>query len=333
VRGLTVLFWIAGLAVIAVLVYLVDFAEMAHSVAVIGWSFVPVLSVRVIVLFVDSQSWRSLLPKMTQSTWRMAAYQRWVGESVSTMLPFAAIGGELARIRVILLSGIAGPLAVASIIMDGVVALVSQFLFLCLGITLFARTAAHVESLNQSILIGGVALLIAVVSVWMLVRGGVLGRLATMLKENLAGDRVAWLARAMGSVDGWIAAITDRPIVVARSIAWRLLGWLLGASEIWLILYLLGQPISISDALILDAVTAAVRTAFFFVPGGLAVQEGAMILVGATLGVDADAMLVAAVIKRSREIIFSIPGLLAWEIFESKSLRQSVTAARSVTDV
>jgi uncharacterized membrane protein YbhN (UPF0104 family) len=106
-------------------------------------------------------------------------------------------------------------------------------------------------------------------------------------------------------------------------VGWRLLGWLLGASEIWLIFRLLGHPISVADALIMDAVTAAVRTTFFFVPGGLAVQEGAMILVGTALGANGDAVLVSALIKRAREIFVSIPGLLAWELIESKSIEKS----------
>jgi uncharacterized membrane protein YbhN (UPF0104 family) len=70
-------------------------------------------------------------------------------------------------------------------------------------------------------------------------------------------------------------------------------------------------------------VTATVRTAFFFVPGGLVVQEAAMLAVGAAIGANGDAILIAALIKRAREISFSIPGLLAWELLESRKLHRT----------
>jgi putative membrane protein len=323
VRKLTIGFWIVGGAFIALLVYVADIARVLDSVAVIGWGFVVVLTIRVIVLVVDSQSWRRLIDRDHRLGLREATIQRWVGESVSTLLPFAAIGGELARVRVSMLWGLAGALAFASIIMDGVVALVSQFIFLCLGIALFVQTAGGSETVNQSILVGSAAMLIAVVVLWVPIRGGALGRLANVLKSDLSSDRVLGFADAMGSVDQHITEIADQRTAMATSVAWRVLGWFLGSAEIWLILYLVGHPITIAEALILDSLTAAVRTAFFFVPGGLVVQEGALLAVGAALGVNGEAILIAAIVKRAREIFFSIPGLLAWELLETMTLRRS----------
>lgn len=323
VRKLTIGFWVVGAGFIALLVYLADIDQVVQSVAFIGWGVALVVVVRVLVLVVDSQSWRCLLERDTRLGLREATVQRWVGESVSTMLPFAAIGGELARVRVSMLSGMTGALAFASIIMDGVVALASQFIFLCLGIALFAQTAAGTETVNQSILVGSAAMLVAVVLLWVPIRGGALGRLANILKADLSNDRVLGFADAMGSVDRHITEIADQSAAMTKSVIWRLLGWLLGSAEIWLILYLVGHPISIAGALVLDSLTAVVRTAFFFVPGGLVVQEGAMLAVGAALGASGDAILIAAVIKRAREIFFSIPGLLAWELLETKRLNRS----------
>ena len=322
VRKLTIGFWILGGAFIALLVYVADIDQVLGSVVVIGWGFVVVLTIRVVVLLVDSQSWRSLLDRDQRLGLREATIQRWVGESVSTLLPFAAIGGELARVRVSMLSGMASALAFASIIMDGVVALVSQFIFLCLGIALFAQTAAGTETVNQSVLVGSAAMLIAVVVLWIPIRGGALGRLANVLKTDLSSDRVLGLADAMGTVDRHITEIADRRTAMATAVAWRVFGWLLGSAEIWLILYLVGHPITFADALILDSLTAAVRTAFFFVPGGLVVQEGALLAVGAALGASGESILIAAVVKRAREIFFSIPGLLVWELLETKKLRR-----------
>jgi uncharacterized membrane protein YbhN (UPF0104 family) len=196
-------------------------------------------------------------------------------------------------------------------------------MFLCLGIALFVQTAAGTETVNQSILVGSAAMLIAVVLLWVPIRGGALGRLANVLKSDLSNDRVLGFADAMGTVDRHVTEIADQWAVMTRSVAWRLLGWLLGSAEIWLLLYLAGHPISVAEALILDSLTAVVRTAFFFVPGGLVVQEGAMLAVGSALGVGGDAILFAALVKRAREVFFSIPGLLVWVLLEARKLHRS----------
>ena len=64
----------------------------------------------------------------------------------------------------------------------------------------------------------------------------------------------------------------------------------------------------------------AVRSAAFIVPGGYGVQEGGYMLIGAFYGLPAETGLALSLIKRVREIILGIPGLLDWQIFEGKRL-------------
>ena len=254
-----------------------------------------------------------------QAAKNTAAFQRWIGEAVTVLLPFASISGELVRVRLAIRYGIAGAPAFASIIMDAAVAVVSQLLFVGLGVALYAEFATDGESLSQPILLGCAALGMAAGAIGLAVRAGVLGRFARLMKGMLAGDRAAWLAEALASVDQHIGEIVANRSAFARSVAWRLLGWLLGAAEVWLILRLLGHPISVAEALMLDALTGAVRTAFFFVPAGLGVQEGALLLLGGVGGMSGETMLAVAVIKRAREVVFSVPGLVAWQLVETRS--------------
>jgi putative membrane protein len=321
-RILTIVTWVLGLALIAFLVYMADARAVVHTAAMVGWGFAPVLLVRVVLLYVDSHSWRWLLRPTDRLGLHLATFQRWIGESVSVLLPFAVIGGELVRVRLAMLYGIAGAPALASIVMDAVVAAMSQMLFFGLGVAIYARIATRPDALTQSILLGGVALSIVVVAMWMSIRGGAVGRFGRLLKGLVAGERVAWLGDAMGSVDRHIVETADRRGDFWRSVAWRLVGWLLGASEIWLILWLLGRPITVAEALMLDALAGAVRNVFFFVPGGLGVQEGALVLLGGTLGIGSETMLGMALVKRAREVVVSVPGLVAWQVVEAREIRQ-----------
>jgi putative membrane protein len=322
-RWVTLAFWIGGLALVATLVYLADARAVVRSATAVGAGFVGVVAIRIVLLYIDAHSWRWLLRPRLRPSIHSAAFQRWIGESVSVLLPLAVIGGELVRVRLAILFGIAAAPAFASIVMDAVVAAVSQLLFFALGVALYAglATGRH-AALVQPIALGGVALLLAIAAMWIAIRGGVLGRFAGLVRGTLAGERAEWLADAMHSVDRHIGEIADDRAAFARAVAWRLLGWLLGAAEIWWILSWLGHPVGIAEALMLDALTAAVRTAFFFIPGGLGVQEGALLVLGATLGLGSETMLAVALVKRARELLVSVPGLLAWQTAEVRARRR-----------
>ena len=49
------------------------------------------------------------------------------------------------------------------------------------------------------------------------------------------------------------------------------------------------------------------------VPGALGVQEGAFIVIGAALGLDATTALALATARRLRDAIVFFPGLIAWQ--------------------
>ncbi len=249
-----------------------------------------------------------------------AAFQRWIGESVAVLLPFSALGGELVRARLAILFGIPAAPAFASIVMDAVVAVISQVLFFAVGIVLYLDIATTSQDLMQPALLGGFALMAALAAIWLGIRARALGRFARLITPMLGAERATWLADTLDSVDGAVAAVIDDRPAFVRSVAWRVLGWLLGAAELWLILALLGHPITVAEALMLDALTSAVKTTFFFVPGGVGVQEATLLVLGATVGVDRDMMLAAALIKRARELLLGIPGALAWQIIETRRL-------------
>lgn len=321
-RILTLLSWVGGLALIAVLVHLADAGEVLRSAAVVGWGFLPLLLIRVMLLYIDAHSWRLLLTRALRPGVHGATFQRWIGESVSVLLPLATVGGELVRVRLAMLFGVPGAPALASIVMDAVVAALSQMLFVGLGVALYAQLATAHDAVTQPIVLGGVALATVATAMWVAVRQGLLGRFAHLVGGMVTSARVTWLADAMKSLDANIQAIADDRGRFARSVGWRLLGWMGGAAEVWLILWLLGRPIGVGEALMLDALTGAVRTAFFFVPGALGVQEGALMLLGGTLGLGGETMLAVAVVKRAREVVMSVPGLIAWHAVEARALRR-----------
>jgi uncharacterized membrane protein YbhN (UPF0104 family) len=64
------------------------------------------------------------------------------------------------------------------------------------------------------------------------------------------------------------------------------------------------------------------------VPGALGVQEGAFVMIGAALGIDATTALALATARRLRDVIVFFPGLIAWQWAETR-IRRMTSASES----
>jgi putative membrane protein len=129
------------------------------------------------------------------------------------------------------------------------------------------------------------------------------------------------------SLVGEAAALDDAVLCLyrnRRSLAaaglWRLGAWLVGTGEVWLALYFLGAPRSMTDALLLESLGQAVRALAFMIPGALGVQEGGYLLLGGLLGLGPELALAVSLAKRVREVVLGVPGLIAWQIAEGRHL-------------
>ena len=116
------------------------------------------------------------------------------------------------------------------------------------------------------------------------------------------------------------------------SVAWHLLGWLMGTTEVWLTLHYLGHAVAFPSAIMWQSLGEIGRTAAFFVPGALGVQEASYLVLGRLLGVPPAAALALSLIGRARELIFGVPGLLAWRA-RSAAAPLSRRGARIATEV
>jgi putative membrane protein len=142
-------------------------------------------------------------------------------------------------------------------------------------------------------------------------RAGTLGALARLVDRFLSG-RLRVIQLRARDLDDALAALYARHRDVAACLGWQLAGWVLGAGELWLALHFLGAPRGVLDVVALEALIQAVSSAAFFVPAALGVQEGAFIVIGAALGLDAATALALATARRLRDVVVFLPGLLAW---------------------
>jgi len=91
-----------------------------------------------------------------------------------------------------------------------------------------------------------------------------------------------------------------------------------GAAEGWIGLAFMGHPVSLIEAVAIESLGQGSRAAAFMLPGGLGVQDAALIAVCAIFGVPAEIALAMALIKRVPDFVLGAPALLGWQAFEGR---------------
>jgi putative membrane protein len=151
----------------------------------------------------------------------------------------------------------------------------------------------------------------------------------TRLMNRIAAGRLEGAIGTSDRIDRAIQVMYRRIPQLIACFFWQLLGWLTGAGEIWLAMRFLGHPLDVADAIAVEALIQAVSSVAFAVPGALGVQEGAFLLIGAALGIDAPTALALATARRIRDVVIFFPGLLAWQFREGGKAARDHSAAVS----
>ncbi|HTE19298.1 MAG TPA: lysylphosphatidylglycerol synthase domain-containing protein, partial [Armatimonadota bacterium] len=109
------------------------------------------------------------------------------------------------------------------------------------------------------------------------------------------------------------------------------LGWAAGALELLAAAHALRFPLSVRDALALEALLASVNMATFFIPANAGSQEGGFTYLAPLWGISAPHAVALAVLRRCRDVIWVAYGLAYLGITEGRILfRPAVDAPEPV---
>lgn len=260
-------------------------------------------------------AWRVLVPGALRPSTGTMSRLRWYRESAGTLLPVGGLVGQVAAARLLMRSGVPGDLAGATATVDLTVEVVSQVFFTLAGLALLVGRGgsggmAGVAAVGIAVVAGCAVALVAVQRLprlrWI---GARLARLAWR-----------WPALRLHRLDPLYQAVLRlhaQPRALAAALFWHSAAWAFGALEIVGVLGLLGRPLGFADGLIVESTAQALRNAGFMLPGALGVQEGALIGAAALVGIPPAQALTVALVRRTREVLTSMAGLLAWQRSEA----------------
>jgi uncharacterized protein (TIRG00374 family) len=299
--------FLLGAVVFAVLLSEIGPGEIARLLERVGWGIVLVLAQEAVTKLVQARAWSLAFPAGASSKipLRRLFTAGIVGDGINYLVPSATVAGEVARVE-----RLAGRCpteeAAASVLVARFAEMLGQWAFIAAGFLLFVSPrllpGSDLASLSRP-----AAAALAVLAAALLVYAAA-GRSWIGVRVPRTGQSrsEAWLPRVPDRLKGYFR---DHPLRFAGSILLYAAAWAWGAFEAYWICRFLGFPVSVSGALAIEALSAAIDSLLFFVPAKVGSQELGKVAVFTLLGLPRSAGFAFGIVRHVRELAWAGMGL------------------------
>jgi len=319
---LKLIFLIVGLAALVGIVLHIGLEPISHTVSQLGLLHLGIILLPMIVVYgLEAMGWQLTLGAHARKVGFIRLFAiRMAGETVNVTTPTAYVGGEPLKAYLLKRYGVPMVDGLASVITAKTTMTLAQVLFILLGLAL------------AFLIIGGsghswVAMLVSVgvlafgVGLFMLLQryGMGMGFLGIL---RGCGIRLAFLEKRepqLQELDGVIRGFYSlHRQTFYGALAIFFLAWLTETLEVYAILYYLGVGVDVWTSISIAAVTVFIKGGTFFIPGSLGAQEGGYTLLLMTFGYTEVTGITFALIRRLREIIWILFGLVCLMVLKNQ---------------
>jgi hypothetical protein len=127
------------------------------------------------------------------------------------------------------------------------------------------------------------------------------------------------LEQQVERLDAQIARFYAAPGAFLVSVLGFFAGWCMGVVEVYIVLYFLEVGASLSRAITIEVLSVGLDALLFFVPAKAGTQEGGKVLIFTMLGLDPAKGLALGIIRRARELSWSLVGLIVLARYHARS--------------
>ena len=315
---------IIGLGIVVYLFYSIGWAEIYDHLSTLGW-FIPLVFLPYFFTnIINTYAWISSFPPPF-SKYNLKFFQvYWIricGESINNFTPTAQVGGEVSRVLFLKKFAVPSTTGMVTVIMDKAALVISQILFIYTG--LFMLLAEVDWSFTIKMLIGSTLILalIVIYGILLAVHKGFFSKISLSINSRFRWPALRRLHKKIKTLDHHLMQFYfNHHKEFIRSNYLHYIGWIVGALETWTLLYLLGKPVGIADAIMIEALVGFAKGIGFLIPGSLGIMEGGSVFLFQTLGLGSGLGLAFTLLKRARELVF---GGLGWMVlyFQFPSLK------------
>lgn len=311
-------FGLIGLFVATGLIVWSGYEDVLKALSVARWGIVWTSLYHSVPMIACALGWQALLPGRKKATKLLIFYVSWIRSSINNLMPVARIGGEIVSVRLMVKGGVRKAPAIAAIVVELSLSILSQFLFVLIGVGLLLFRVSD-DSVGARLLWGVVLSAPLIGGMLYIQKVGVFGILEKLIALFLR-DKWKKLIGSGAKLDHAVRTMYRRRDKIVYCFIMQFLSWALVSGEVWLALLFLGHPLPLWECMMIEALIQAASSAAFMVPGALGVQEAGFLLVGQALGLTPEIAAALAIIRRCRDVLLYVPGLIVWQVQEGKWL-------------
>ena len=310
--------FLVGLGIVVLLVVWQGVATIADRLADAGWAILLVALFIPPNLILSAASYQMLFPRGRRPRFADTTLAMWIGSSVNFLLPVATVGGEVVKARILTLRSVPGVDAAASVVLDKTVQAISVLIWTMVGTVILAMVAPPDEPMVTAAAVGALLLALGIAGFVLAQNAGVFRRFARPAARLSRSESWQSMIDSAADLDAAIRDLYRQHGALFLSVVYRVGKRAVLAGRVWMVAWLLGYPIGLEEAVMVNSLAIALRSVAFAIPGGLGAQEGGYIMVGALIGLPPDVMLAISLGTRLGELIEGLPGLVAWQVSEGE---------------
>ena len=264
-------------------------------------------------LFFDSLAWVCLMSK-NRLTILQALNITWIAQTSGKFIPTGNITGEFIRFYLAKKSGQRFVDSSSTVVADLVVATFALFIVGLFSLICILEIDNDVVGnynffyLLFSLLVIMISCLIFFIIIRKRIVKTFLKKSSKLFKFSLKKPNIINLIR----LDYSLYKLSYKKKKLFKSLILRIFGWVSGAFEIYIFLIIIGIDAKLIDVILIESVTAIVRSVAFFIPAGLGIQELTFIIIGEYVGYSAIVSFSMAIGRRLREILVGLPAIIVW---------------------
>ena len=320
-------FFAFGIAVLAVMVSQLDFAQAWAGLRRAGYWFFAVLALWLFLYMLNTSAWLIIIagtgragkdgpmrrPREINFWW---LYKITVsGFALNYTTPCGLMGGEPYRVMA-LAPRIGAERASASVILYAMTHIFSHLWFWLLSCALYALTQP--VNVPMGVMLAAVASLCCV-AIWFFIKGykkGVAARCMSLLRRfpglrRRAGAFIERHREQLDTIDSQIAALHNQnPRAFVSAVALELACRVASALEIFFVLLVITPRADFLECVLMLAFTSLFANMLFFMPLQLGGREGGFLMSARGLALTANAGILVGLIVRVRELVWTAIGLL-----------------------
>jgi putative membrane protein len=321
------LFGLLGLAVATGVIVWSGYDQVLQALAQAGIGIVWTSLFHIVPMIICVIGWQALMPGQNPPSRLFFLYVLWLRAAVNNLMPVARIGGEVLAVRVMMKHGVRKSSAIASTVVEITLSVIGQFVFVLAGVGLFLMRVSD-SNITAQLMIGLLLSLVVIGALLFVQKVGFFG-LVHKLFTSMFRDKWKNFAGNTARLDLAVHTMYRRSGRALFCGVMQFLSWVACSGEIWLALYYLGHPLPILECVMIEALIEATWAAAFMVPGALGVQEAGFLLFGHLLGLTPEIAAALAVIRRCRDLLLYVPGLVVWQVQEGRWMLRKKLPSRS----